>query len=143
MTIVAGTLFLSVMLAPSLKPTPIPTESAPLSEPTVLTEDFLRQVGRGEVDQALDNVMKGSTWSSQQQKVDLLRGQIKTAMGLYGAYLGIERVQEKQYSPSIVRLTYVMKLERNYLVWNLVFYRPRERWEMNFITFVDQPSGLD
>ncbi len=118
-----------------------PVESP--KEPVDLTEAFLEQVASGQVDAAFEALPKSSVWASRAQQVEILRGQTKTALGLYGRYIGIERIRESRYSPSITRLTYLMKMEQHFLVWNLVFYKPRDRWELSAVAFVDQPSGLE
>src|SRR5688500_3812105 len=83
---------------------------APVSnpEPVELAESFLTAVGKGESDKALDGLPKGALWASQQQRLEMLRGQIKTGMTLYGTYLDFEKVREVRYTSSVTRLVYVM-----------------------------------
>jgi hypothetical protein len=136
--------FILLVAGPALA-APAPDKAAPVenAQPLELTETFLEAVGKGDVDKALDALPKGAGWALQQQKPDVLRGQIKTGIGLFGAYLGIERVREEHYTPSIARLVYLMKFEQHYLVWNVVYYKPKDRWEMSYLGFLDNQNALN
>jgi hypothetical protein len=123
-----------------------PESPRPGSEPATparIAETFLQQVAKGEVDAAFENLPKGTILTSQPQKFELLVRQTKAAQGIYGAFLGLEQVRLKEYTPSVVRLTYVMKFEQFFLVWNLAFYRPKDRWETAAVAFLDQLSALE
>jgi hypothetical protein len=133
----------AVFLAVSAPAAMAGPEAASKAEPQELAESFLEQVGRGEVDKALESLPKASPWASQPQKTEILRGQIKMGISLYGPYLGIERVRESRYSPSMTRLTYLMKFEQHFLVWNISFYKPKERWLLAAVAFLDQTSALE
>jgi hypothetical protein len=126
-----------------LVPTALAGETPSSPQPTAVVESFLQRVGKGEVDAAIDALPKGGLLTSQPEKVDAIRRQTKLAIGAYGGYLGIERIRETQYSPSMVRLMYLMKLEEHFLVWSLVFYRPKDQWQLAAVSFFDHTTALE
>ena len=132
-----------VLLTVMLQASPSPAVQGQIPSPPDIAEAFLARVARGEVDEALDNLPKGTLWASQKAQIEMLKTQIKGALGLYGAHFGIEKVREKSYTPSIVRLVYVMKREHHFLVWNFYFYRPKDRWEASGVWFLDQVHALE
>jgi hypothetical protein len=113
------------------------------AQPEPIASAFLEHVGKGEVDGAMGSLPLCAALAAKTQQLTLLKGQINTSLSLYGGYLGIEKVRMTEYSPSLLRVVYIMKREQGFLVWNFYFYRATDRWEVTALFFSDQPTGLD
>jgi len=106
-------------------------------------EPFLASVAVGDGDSALDALVKGSLLETQPKQLEVLKTQIRAGIKLYGKYIGIELIEEKTIGKSVVSLTYLMKFEQNPLVWNFVFYRPLDQWQVSWVMFNDRFQGLN
>jgi hypothetical protein len=66
---------------------------------------------------------------------------IKTGSA-FGAAIGYEAAGEKKIGGSILLLVYVVKYEQSAIVWELDFYKPRERWDLHRFRFYDNLAKL-
>ncbi len=60
----------------------------------------------------------------------------------FGKPIGSEFVKEEKAGASFVRLTYLQKFEKHAVRWLFVFYKPKEEWLINTVTFDDQVGRL-
>ena len=113
------------------------------SEPSDRVENFLSKVATPEADAAFDGLFAGSRFAEMKpQEILTLKSQTKMAMGLYGAPLGVEKIEEIDLSPSVKRLVYVQKFADFPVAWEFYFYRARDEWSMNTIQFKDQIASI-
>lgn len=79
-------------------------------------------------------------------EVDSLIGRIKLQLPMvtqrYGNSLGYEFIREERVGNSLVRLTYIQRLDRNALPWHFIFYLSPSGWTVNGFFFVDNPNTL-
>ena len=118
-------------------------EAPPMPSARDKAEPFLASVAVGDGDSALDALVKGSLLETQPKQLEVLKTQIRAGIKLYGKYIGIELIEEKTIGKSVVSLTYLMKFEQNPLVWNFVFYRPLDQWQVSWVMFNDRFQGLN
>ena len=111
--------------------------------PSERVEQFLRQVTTSESDKALDQLFAGSGFAeTKPQDIVTLKSQTKMAMGLYGTPVGIEKIREEDFSPSLKRLVYLQKFEKYPVAWEFYFYKPKDTWVLNTLNFKDQIGSI-
>lgn len=112
--------------------------------PTQQAERFLDAIRSGNVDEAYDALLAGSTIPSEQpQQVAALKQKTRTGLPLFGSVLGYELIHEEAIGNSLVRLVYVLKSEKHPTVWEFYFYKPRSGWFLTNIMFNDEFQLLD
>ncbi len=107
--------------------------------PKTKAEQFFTTLMQGKVDMAYDSLFQGSMIAEQKpQAVELLKRQTKLGLPMYGRVLGFELSKEQRFGKSVVRLVYILKLERHPMVWEFYFYRPKSIWILSNVRFNDQ-----
>ncbi|UXY17264.1 hypothetical protein N8I74_09720 [Chitiniphilus purpureus] len=56
----------------------------------------------------------------------------------FGLSIGTEFVSQVEGGPSLARLVYLQKFQRHALRWVFTFYKPKDRWVINSVSFDDQ-----
>lgn len=107
--------------------------------PRAISETFLTAVARGDISNGYDALFSGShIVKDNPQAVALLKQQTRDGLPFYGKVLGYSFIKEDQYGDSIVRLVYVLKLEKAPTIWEFYFYRPNNAWFLANVLFNDQ-----
>ena len=113
-------------------------------EPKEIAEAFLAALDKQELESGFGALLEHSAFDeAKPQETQLLKTQVRTLFDLYGKSYGYERVTEKSYGSSLLRLVYVLRFGNTPVVWNFVFYRVGERWSLLNLTFNDQLQGLE
>lgn len=111
--------------------------------PRARAEAFLARVNRGEIAPAYDELFAGSpVLAAKPQALDAIKRQTEAGLPLYGRPIGFELQNEKRFGASLVRLTYIQKLEQHPLVWRFWFYKPGDAWFLDNVAFNDQFNFL-
>jgi hypothetical protein len=88
-------------------------------------------------------LFKGSgLFESKPQEILTVKSQTKMAMGLYGTPIGLEKVREENFSPSLKRLVYIQKYETHPVAWEFYFYKAKDKWVINTLNFKDQITSI-
>lgn len=129
-------LFLTIAFSAS---TAIADEAGPRQR----AEQFLATLSRGEIDKAYDQLFAGSeVASAQPTRIDALKRQTTANLPIYGKAIGYDLVLEKSFGTSVVRLLYVLKMEKHPVVWEFFFYRPKDKWFIANVGLNDEFNGL-
>jgi hypothetical protein len=97
-------------------------------------EAFFSSMQSGNVDRAFDDLLIGSPLASESSdKVSDLKAQTKTAFTGYGTTEKWGLVSETTFGFSVIKLTYVQKLDSVALVWELFFFLPKDKWYVSNI----------
>jgi hypothetical protein len=75
-------------------------------------------------------------------KLEEGKRQIAANLSKYGKQLGYELVVEKPFGASVVRLVYILKMEKHPTVWEFFFYRPKDNWFLANFDVNDEFKGL-
>jgi hypothetical protein len=111
--------------------------------PAQMAEAFLTQLGKGESDAALDSLFAGSGMAElKPQAIIAMKSQVKVALGICGKASGFERISEVDFSSSLKRTTYLQKFEQYPVIWEMYFYKNKDKWVVNQIVFNDQPAVM-
>jgi hypothetical protein len=105
-------------------------------------EQFLQTLSKGDVNKAVDELSAGAAMAENKPVLDKVKGQIKNTLPPYGKSVGYEMALEKPYGTSVVRLVYILKLEKHPIIWNFYFYKPAKSWICAQFTFNDRFAGL-
>jgi len=105
-----------------------------------LSENAMKRVADGDVAGAFD-VLK-PYWSLPEHEVSQLVVQsIQQRSALqsrYGEPVGYEYIAWDAVGDSLVRFTYIEKFSNHPLVWQFYFYKPRDAWQVNSVSWSDQ-----
>lgn len=97
-------------------------------------EDFLSDVARDNVDDALDTLLARSPLLKDAKKVSQLKESVRREMPKYGVFMGVEQLKLERVGRSIVRCVYVYHCLDYPVAWNLTFYRSEEEGDWNLIS---------
>ncbi len=70
----------------------------------------------------------------KQTKENLIRQFVNNVEG-EGEYFGNEKIDEKNIGNSLKRLTFIIKHEKNPIRLILIFYKPKDKWELKEFNF--------
>jgi len=81
--------------------------------PVQMAENFFLMTQKGDISDAYDELLKGSNIpAGKPQVVDMIKRETESSSLLYGDILGFEEIREEKVGTSILRLVYVLKLEK-------------------------------
>lgn len=60
----------------------------------------------------------------------------------FGTAVGIEFAKEETIGSSFVRYTYIHKFQNHAIKWVFIFYKPKDVWLVNAVSFDDQYQTL-
>src|ERR1051325_1083190 len=96
--------------------------------PKQKSELFFQTVMKGKVDKAFEGLFEGSLFaSSKSEELQRMKDDFKKHIESC-AELGYEHVEQEELEKSVEKLVYVLKLESHTLIWDLSFYKPKEKW---------------
>lgn len=105
--------------------------------PGMRFETFLSNVS-ADSDGALEALFAGSKIAvTKPQAWAAMKAQTKRALAAYGKPLGFEKMNERDFTPSLKRLTYLQKFELYPVVWHVFFYRAKDEWVANSVIVND------
>lgn len=85
-------------------------------------------------------------WPLPAIEIDGLANQMNTQWPMiqqrFGKSLATEFVNERTIGESFIRYTYLQKFERHAVRWTFVFYKPKEGWLVNSVSWDDGVSQL-
>jgi hypothetical protein len=135
--------------SPAKPETPAPMHSG--EEARQVAESFLGHVRDGKPDQLAVDVKNGVWLISEQEYASFLGQFAADRMRFtkdYGEPTGqFELVRDVRLSPSLVRLIYLEKYQRDGVLWFLVLYHTMDGWRLIGVTWKEKLaaslSGLD
>lgn len=131
---------------PIEKPRDLKTVNAlPSADAAVALSDRIMQgVTAGKISEALALVGPHAVLSDEQ--IDSLVKQIKeqqpTVAARFGASLGYELLRNDTAGGSVQRTVFLQRFERHAMLWVFLWYRGRDGWVLNNVSYVDNLSLL-
>jgi hypothetical protein len=110
-----------------------------LSDTSALTETVMGYAGKNRLKEALLTLKPYHQGSSAEfdVQIDNADSQIPAMRRRFGDAIGYELIQEETAGDSIIRYTYIQKMERHAMVWFFVFYKPGNEWILDSWYFND------
>jgi len=114
-------------------------EDAP---PRARADQFFGGLIRGDTDKAYAELFAGSLAMEDPARLEQAKQQIAANLSKYGKPLGYDLIMEKAFGTSVVRLVYILKMEKHPIIWEFFFYRPRDNWFLANFDINDEFKGL-
>jgi hypothetical protein len=144
---------------PNLAPEPAVTAPAPAAAPTPTAADappgpvegeapektiarFFSYLQRKEVDQAYDQLTKGTKIADRAEDVKMLKSKTKDALAVFGVMTGFDPVAKKAVGERLISYTYVSLGKEFPLRWRFYFYKPQENWKLIDLRVDDRLSSM-
>ena len=106
-----------------------------------IPEEFFKRLSSGKVSDAFHTALNGSLIQKRQDQVDNLILQTEAALKIYGRSFGYELAEVETVSPSVDKMTYILRTENAPLRWTFYLYRPQQEWTLVAINFDDQVAS--
>jgi hypothetical protein len=85
-------------------------------------------------------------WPLAPVEIDGLANKINTQWSIvqqrFGKPTGMEFIKEERLGKSFVRFYYLHKFENHAIYWKFTYYKPKDKWKVNGITFRDDLDFL-
>jgi hypothetical protein len=105
------------------------------SNPKAKADSFFQSVMKGKTDKAFETLFEGSPFAgSKSEELQRMRDDFRKRIESADV-LGFENVQERAFGKSVLKLTYVLKLDTLPLVWEFYFYKPKDAWILARVGF--------
>lgn len=91
---------------------------------------FFSYLQRKEVDQAYDQLTRGTKIAERAEDVRTLKAKTKEAIAVFGPILGYDSVSKKSVGARLVRYTLVSLGKEFPLRWRFYFYKPAGAWKL-------------
>lgn len=116
-----------------------PARPAPAVAPETPTEPetpertiarFFQYLQRREVDQAYDQLTRGTKIAEHAEDVKMLKSKTKDALAFFGAISGFEIIDTKKVGDRLISYR-VVSLGKDFpLLWRFYFYKPSDSWRL-------------
>ncbi len=113
---------------------PAVENTAPLETEAEIPEKiiarFFSYLQRREVDQAYDQLTRGTKIAERAEDVKTLKSKTKEAITVFGPMLGFDTVVKKNVGTRLVSYTLLSLGKEFPLRWRFYFYKPQETWRL-------------
>ena len=108
---------------------PLIAIAADPAQPKLSAEAFLTSVQNSDIIGAYDRLFSGSPFPKDKpHDYAHLKSQTQTTMQRFGHVVGFDFIKEEEFGPSIVKLLYALRFEKQPIIWEFYFYMPKESW---------------
>ena len=112
--------------SPGTRVAPIETEA----DTDKIIARFFSYLQRKEVDQAFDQLTRGTRLAEMAEKVKTMKSMTKDAIEVLGPIVGYEFVSKKSVGTRLMRYTVISLGKRLPLRWHFYFYKPEDTWKL-------------
>lgn len=99
--------------------------------PREISARFFEVYKQDGTDKALDYLFSNTSYAKEiSEGIEDVKRQLKKSTGLLGKYYGVDLLTTKTAGPNIIMLTFLVRHDREPLVFNLMFYKPNDKWQM-------------
>ncbi|MEO6788644.1 MAG: hypothetical protein ABI318_21190 [Chthoniobacteraceae bacterium] len=120
------------------------TETAPAATdtPEKIITRFFSYLQRREVDQAYDQLTRGTKIAERAEDVRTLKSKTKEAITVFGPILGYDSVVRKNVGTRLVRYTMLSLGKEFPLRWRFYFYKPEDSWRLIDLRVDDRLAAM-
>ena len=144
---------LQISPASAGEPAAKPAAPAPVVEPAVVAEPepenpekiisrFFSYLQRREVDQAYDQLTRGTKIAERAEDVRTLKSKTKEAITVFGPILGHDLASKKNVGGRLVSYTLVSLGKEFPLRWRFYFYKPQDTWKLIDLRVDDRLAAM-
>ena len=121
--------------------TVVPSE-AEADGPEKIIARFFSYLLRREVDQAYDQLTRGTKIAERAEDVKTLKAKTKEAITVFGPMLGYDTVVKKNVGSRLVSYTLLSLGKEFPLRWRFYFYKPQETWRLIDLRVDDRLAAM-
>lgn len=118
---------------------PAPSET---DGPEKIIARFFSYLQRKEVDQAYDQLTRGTKIAERAEDVSTLKSKTKEAINVFGPILGHDSLVKKTVGTRLVSYTMLSLGKEFPLRWRFYFYKPQETWKLIDLRVDDRLSAM-
>jgi len=105
-------------------------DEAEAEGPEKIIARFFLSLQRKEVEQAYDQLTRGTKIAERAEDVKTLKLKTKDAIGVFGPILGYDTVQKKNVGTRLVSFMAISLGKEFPLRWRFYFYKPQDTWKL-------------
>ena len=119
-------------------------EAAPAENdsPEKIIARFFAYLERKEVDQAYDQITRGTKIAERAEDVRTLKSKTKEAITVFGPILGFDSVVKKNVGTRLVSYTMLSLGKEFPLRWRFYFYKPQDTWRLIDLRVDDRLAAM-
>jgi hypothetical protein len=111
------------------------------STPGEITNKFFAIYKQGSSDKALDYLFSNTPYAKDiEEGIDDVKRQLKKQYELIGTYNGTDLLSTKTAGPNVIMYTYMVRHNKEPLTFNIMFYRPNDKWQMQSFKYHNNTS---
>ncbi len=101
------------------------------STPQEITNKFFATYKLGDTDKAIDFLFSYSPYAKDiAEGINEVKQKLKGSAPLLGRFHGADLFATKTIGQNLVMLSYLVRHQREPLVFNIMFYKPADKWQM-------------
>ncbi len=120
----------------------IPAAPAEPETPEKTITRFFAYLQRREVDQAYDQLTRGTKIAERAEDVKMLKSKTKDAIAVYGTVQGFEIIASKRVGERLMRQTVISLGKEFPLRWRFYFYKVGDNWRLIDMRVDDRLAAL-
>ena len=121
--------------------TTVPSEFETESPEKIIAR-FFSYLQRKEVDQAYDQLTRGTKIAERAEDVKTLKSKTKEAITVFGPMLGFDTVVKKNVGSRLVSYTLLSLGKEFPLRWRFYFYKPQDTWRLIDLRVDDRLAAM-
>jgi len=131
----------AVVAKPAEQPE-VETPSTANDTPEKIIARFFSYLQRREVDQAYDQLTRGTKIAERAEDVKTLKAKTNEAITVFGPILGFDSVVKKSVGTRLVSYTMLSLGKEFPLRWRFYFYKPRDSWRLIDLRVDDRLAAM-
>ena len=113
-----------------------------MDSPEKIIARFFSYLQRKEVDQAYDQLTRGTKIAERAEDVRTLKSKTKEAITVFGPILGHDSVVKRNVGTRLVSYTMLSLGKEFPLRWRFYFYKPQESWKLIDLRVDDRLAAM-
>jgi hypothetical protein len=106
------------------------------STPQDISTRFFVLYKTGDSDKAIDYLFSSSPYKADiTEAIEEVKRKLKKAVIQVGPFYNADLLATKTAGANIIMLTYIVRHEREPFVFNIMFYKPNDKWQMQNFKF--------
>ena len=104
-----------------------------------VTNTFFELYESKGTDAAVDYVFSTNQWlNGDQTTIENIKAQLKKGISILGQYYGYELAEQKKMGNCFVLLKYILRYDRQPIMFIFILYKPHEKWQIQNLKFDDR-----
>jgi vancomycin permeability regulator SanA len=105
-----------------------------------ITKEFFKKYEKSP-QKAVDFIFETNKWMERKQDgIETVKNQLMSTIALVGDYYGYEKITVKSLGDNYRLESYLLKYDRQPLRFTFIFYKPKDKWQVQNFKFDDEVS---